>query len=265
MLQVLWIGLPEERASLWGERPEWRVCAFSCTTQTKSLLADPCCSFWNTIQTAKSCRTHVGSTLRLFLCRNVEYPIRRCRNIAKPPTDLQRGCNRGPCLEPIHAVPGRSVVLSWYSSPWQQVGASHQILVQLPLTKDPLAPQRQKTFRICVLFLFLGAVSKLPSPSAPPQPPLHPLPHGQCSVSCGGGVQTRSIQCLRQGRPAAGCLPHQRPVSSRACNTQFCPAAPSAPAQSSGQASILKGKALPEGRPHLPPVIHHVHLVEDII
>uniref|UniRef100_A0A3B4GG00 ADAM metallopeptidase with thrombospondin type 1 motif 18 n=1 Tax=Pundamilia nyererei TaxID=303518 RepID=A0A3B4GG00_9CICH len=54
-------------------------------------------------------------------------------------------------------------------------------------------------------------------------------PWQQCSVSCGGGVQTRSIQCLRQGRPAAGCLPHQRPVTSRACNTQFCPAAPPAP------------------------------------
>ncbi|MBN3299415.1 ATS18 metalloproteinase, partial [Amia calva] len=49
-------------------------------------------------------------------------------------------------------------------------------------------------------------------------------PWQQCSVSCGGGVQTRSIQCLRQGRPAAGCLPHQRPLTSRACNTLFCPA-----------------------------------------
>lgn len=66
----------------------------------------------------------------------------------------------------------------------------------------------------------------------------------QCSVSCGGGVQTRSIQCLRQGRPAAGCLPYQRPITSRACNTQFCPAA--APAQSPGRVRAvgptLKGK-----------------------
>ncbi|KAJ3592808.1 hypothetical protein NHX12_005147 [Muraenolepis orangiensis] len=46
----------------------------------------------------------------------------------------------------------------------------------------------------------------------------------QCSVSCGGGVQTRSTQCLLQGRPAGGCLAHQRPSSSRACNTHFCPA-----------------------------------------
>lgn len=71
----------------------------------------------------------------------------------------------------------------------------------------------------------------------------------QCSVSCGGGVQTRTIQCLRQGRPAAGCLPYQRPITSRACNTQFCPPAPPAPAQSPGRVvtaggSTLKGKLI---------------------
>lgn len=70
------------------------------------------------------------------------------------------------------------------------------------------------------------------------------LPLSQCSVSCGGGVQTRSIQCLRQGRPAAGCLPHQRPVTSRACNTQFCPAAPLAPAHRSSSRVTAAGPAL---------------------
>ncbi|KAM4592368.1 A disintegrin and metalloproteinase with thrombospondin motifs 18 [Odontesthes bonariensis] len=104
----------------------------------------------------------------------VEFPIRRCRNIAKPLVDVQQVCNRGLCPELPRVLPGRTpssaVVLGWYSSPWQQ-----------------------------------------------------------CSVTCGGGVQTRTIQCLRQGRPAAGCMPHQRPVTSRACNTHFCPAAPPAP------------------------------------
>ncbi|XP_020509945.2 A disintegrin and metalloproteinase with thrombospondin motifs 18 [Labrus bergylta] len=111
----------------------------------------------------------------------VEFPTRRCRNMAKPLVDLQQGCNRGPCPQLPRVVPGRTpstaVLLGWYSSPWQQ-----------------------------------------------------------CSVSCGGGVQTRTIQCLRQGRPAAGCLPHQRPVTSRACNTHFCPpAAPPAPPQRTGR------------------------------
>ncbi|RMC09008.1 hypothetical protein DUI87_14007 [Hirundo rustica rustica] len=48
-------------------------------------------------------------------------------------------------------------------------------------------------------------------------------PWQQCTVTCGGGVQTRSVQCLRQGRPAAGCLPQQKPAVLRACNTNFCP------------------------------------------
>ncbi|XP_034041311.1 A disintegrin and metalloproteinase with thrombospondin motifs 18 [Thalassophryne amazonica] len=110
----------------------------------------------------------------------VEFPIRRCRNMAKPLVDLQQACSRGPCPEFPRVIPGRTtssaVVLGWYSSPWKQ-----------------------------------------------------------CSVSCGGGVQTRSIQCLRQGRPAAGCLPHQKPVTSRACNTHFCSAAVPAPPQRTGR------------------------------
>lgn len=68
----------------------------------------------------------------------------------------------------------------------------------------------------------------------------------QCSVSCGGGVQTRTIQCLRQGRPAAGCLPHHRPITSRACNTHFCSAAPPALAPHPGRVTAAgptaKGK-----------------------
>uniref|UniRef100_A0A8C5EPJ4 ADAM metallopeptidase with thrombospondin type 1 motif, 18 n=1 Tax=Gouania willdenowi TaxID=441366 RepID=A0A8C5EPJ4_GOUWI len=106
----------------------------------------------------------------------VEFPSRRCRNVAKPLVDVQQSCNRGPCPTIPRVLPGRStssaVVSGWYSSPWQQ-----------------------------------------------------------CTVSCGGGVQTRTIQCLRHGRPAAGCLSHQRPITSKACNTHFCPATSLAPAQ----------------------------------
>ncbi|KAL7978836.1 hypothetical protein Chor_013325, partial [Crotalus horridus] len=62
--------------------------------------------------------------------------------------------------------------------------------------------------------------------------PMHPLynrisgwyssPWQQCTVTCGGGVQTRSVQCLFQGQPATGCLFHQKPAMSQACNTNFC-------------------------------------------
>ncbi|KAG8512356.1 A disintegrin and metalloproteinase with thrombospondin motifs 16, partial [Galemys pyrenaicus] len=48
-------------------------------------------------------------------------------------------------------------------------------------------------------------------------------PWSQCTASCGGGVQTRSVQCLAGGRPASGCFLTQKPPTSLACNTHFCP------------------------------------------
>ncbi|XP_074059697.1 A disintegrin and metalloproteinase with thrombospondin motifs 18 [Macrotis lagotis] len=48
-------------------------------------------------------------------------------------------------------------------------------------------------------------------------------PWQQCTVTCGGGLQTRTVQCLQQGRPTASCLIHQKPSAVRACNTNFCP------------------------------------------
>lgn len=50
------------------------------------------------------------------------------------------------------------------------------------------------------------------------------LPPWQCTVTCGGGVQTRSVHCVQQGRPSSSCLLHQKPPVLRACNTNFCPA-----------------------------------------
>ncbi|XP_031197366.1 A disintegrin and metalloproteinase with thrombospondin motifs 18 isoform X2 [Mastomys coucha] len=49
-------------------------------------------------------------------------------------------------------------------------------------------------------------------------------PWQQCTVTCGGGVQIRSVHCMQQGRPSSSCLLHQKPPVLRACNTNFCPA-----------------------------------------
>ncbi|KAL7984621.1 hypothetical protein Chor_003191 [Crotalus horridus] len=45
----------------------------------------------------------------------------------------------------------------------------------------------------------------------------------QCTVTCGGGMQVRSVQCLANGRSATGCLLYQKPIASQACNINFCP------------------------------------------
>lgn len=45
----------------------------------------------------------------------------------------------------------------------------------------------------------------------------------QCTVTCGGGVQARTVQCLVRGKPSAGCALHLKPSMSQACNTNFCP------------------------------------------
>ncbi|XP_008832791.1 A disintegrin and metalloproteinase with thrombospondin motifs 16 [Nannospalax galili] len=48
-------------------------------------------------------------------------------------------------------------------------------------------------------------------------------PWSQCTASCGGGVQRRTVQCLLGGQPSSDCFLHQKPEASSACNTHFCP------------------------------------------
>ncbi|KAM9310034.1 A disintegrin and metalloproteinase with thrombospondin motifs 16 [Pholidichthys leucotaenia] len=62
-----------------------------------------------------------------------------------------------------------------------------------------------------------------PFPKPPPRPEWHSSPWSQCTVTCGGGVQARTVQCQAQGRPSSGCALHLKPSASQACNTNFCP------------------------------------------
>uniref|UniRef100_A0AAV2MBL6 A disintegrin and metalloproteinase with thrombospondin motifs 16 n=1 Tax=Knipowitschia caucasica TaxID=637954 RepID=A0AAV2MBL6_KNICA len=67
------------------------------------------------------------------------------------------------------------------------------------------------------------AAPPLPVPAPAHRPQWHPSAWSQCTVTCGGGVQLRSVQCLAQGNPTTGCTVPSKPSTSQACNTNFCP------------------------------------------
>ncbi|XP_026149480.1 A disintegrin and metalloproteinase with thrombospondin motifs 16 isoform X1 [Mastacembelus armatus] len=56
-----------------------------------------------------------------------------------------------------------------------------------------------------------------------PRPEWQSSPWSQCTVTCGGGVQIRTVQCLTEGSPSPGCALHLKPSITQACNTNFCP------------------------------------------
>lgn len=63
----------------------------------------------------------------------------------------------------------------------------------------------------------------------------------QCTVTCGGGVQARAVQCLAEEKPSTGCAVHLKPAVSQACNTNFCPQP-----EKKGTSALILSKDLPK-------------------
>uniref|UniRef100_W5KZF1 ADAM metallopeptidase with thrombospondin type 1 motif 16 n=1 Tax=Astyanax mexicanus TaxID=7994 RepID=W5KZF1_ASTMX len=132
----------------------------------------------------------------------------------------------------------------WTVSSWQQCsvtcGKGTQVRFVKCVEKDAAGKFRDLASKKC---------QHMPKPSdelqkvcvQPDCPSIHRIhrpdwytsPWSQCTVSCGGGIQVRSVQCLVLGRPSTGCSPQLKPAVSQACSTTFCP-------QQQNQESVCK-------------------------
>lgn len=141
-----------------------------------------------------------------------ELAAKKCHHVPKPTVELQRSCTLAEC--PVRTTPNvhrwstyhqayphpqpqpppqPPSPAEWHSSPWSQVCfAQENLYARL---------EGQRT-----VALLTGRIVSL-----------------QCTVTCGGGVQARTVQCLVSGKPSAGCALHLKPSMSQACNTNFCP------------------------------------------
>uniref|UniRef100_A0A4W4FWN8 ADAM metallopeptidase with thrombospondin type 1 motif, 18 n=1 Tax=Electrophorus electricus TaxID=8005 RepID=A0A4W4FWN8_ELEEL len=219
-------------------------CPASVPPQTQPCNTQACPAEWATgswSQCSKSCGRGVRS--RSVFCRAAEpgskavFPDSLCEQRPKPSAQEQCVSSRCP----------RNERLLWLPTAWGQCSVSCGAGVQRRElrcgVKDSAGGFTEFPARRCRNLHkphtdLHQACSEDACPELRPWLPLPALgraagamllgwyssPWQQCTVSCGGGVQTRSVHCLRQGRLAAGCLPHHRPISSRACNTHFCPA-----------------------------------------
>lgn len=147
-----------------------------------------------------------------------------CASLPKP--DSQQTCMIKRCHKQRKA--------QWFVSTWQpcsvSCGKGLQVRVVKCAEKDiagkyrELSPKKcqhvpkpsTELQRSCVL-------SDCPILSPRSRPDWYSSPWTQCTVSCGGGVQIRSVQCLVDGRPSSGCVLQLKPAVSQACNTVFCP------------------------------------------
>ncbi|XP_077383579.1 A disintegrin and metalloproteinase with thrombospondin motifs 16 isoform X4 [Festucalex cinctus] len=139
--------------------------------------------------------------------------------------------------------------VQWFVSTWQECSATcdrgYQVRFIKCAEKDAAGKYRELAAKKChhiprpkaalhrPCFLAECRVRTTPSgqrrntqhrPPLPlPTPEWHASPWSECTVTCGGGVQARIVQCLAQTKPFSGCALHLKPSTSQACNTNFCP------------------------------------------
>uniref|UniRef100_A0A3Q3KD59 ADAM metallopeptidase with thrombospondin type 1 motif, 16 n=1 Tax=Monopterus albus TaxID=43700 RepID=A0A3Q3KD59_MONAL len=124
--------------------------------------------------------------------------------------------------------------VQWFVSTWQECsvtcGSGYQARFIKCAEKDTAGKYRELAAKKChhvpkpIVELQRPCILAMCPP--PPQPLLRPewhsSPWSQCTVTCGGGVQARTVQCLAEWKPSPGCALHVKPSVTQACNTNVC-------------------------------------------
>uniref|UniRef100_A0A3Q2WFH6 ADAM metallopeptidase with thrombospondin type 1 motif, 16 n=1 Tax=Haplochromis burtoni TaxID=8153 RepID=A0A3Q2WFH6_HAPBU len=124
--------------------------------------------------------------------------------------------------------------VQWFVSTWQECsvtcGRGYQARFIKCAEKDTAGKYRELAPKKChhvpkpIVELQKPCIlAECPVPHPPPRPEWRSSPWSQCTVTCGGGVQARAVQCLAEEKPSTGCAVHLKPAVSQACNTNFCP------------------------------------------
>ncbi|XP_023980917.1 A disintegrin and metalloproteinase with thrombospondin motifs 18 [Physeter macrocephalus] len=207
------------------------LCPVSTPTQLQVCNSHACPPEWSPgpwSQCSKTCGR--GMRKREVLCKSSatveDVPESLCASSPRP--ESQEGCVLGRCP--------KNSRLQWVVSSWSECSASCGLGVRKREMKCG-----EKAFQGKLITLPERRCRNIKKPNLDleetcnrgvcPARPVYSMAAGwysspwqQCTVTCGGGVQTRSVHCVQQGRPSSSCLLRQKPPVLRACNTNFCPA-----------------------------------------
>uniref|UniRef100_A0A3P8TCT5 ADAM metallopeptidase with thrombospondin type 1 motif 16 n=1 Tax=Amphiprion percula TaxID=161767 RepID=A0A3P8TCT5_AMPPE len=202
-------------------------CAQAAPARRQACNPHSCPPVWSTgpwSQCSRKCGN--GLKKRTVLCTSTNpgaqtLPDSVCASLPKPAS--QESCFIKRCQ--------KQRKVQWFVSTWQECsvtcGRGYQTRFIKCAEKDTAGKYRELAAKKCHHVpkptVELQKPCILPQPHPPPRPGWHSSPWSQCTVTCGGGVQARTVQCLLQGKPSPGCSLNLKPPMSQACNTNFCP------------------------------------------